>query len=752
MPIRSLEQKIYPLASYLAKNNIGEYLDFSQDDYISELTENAKVSAEWGDALRQIDNIEIAYKISNLPNTPDLCQLFFYYLDYYLSCNRKDDFDFLLQAILKGFFKFSKKGELDHEYIITSLKELNVKEEYVDYLQEVILTSPPPRSTKTTANTNDTPTPSESELSKYFKLISLRIVDYKNIKNISIDFTKNNGITLLIGNNGCGKSNIIEAISSIFSGLYKRNTHKKNFNYDILYSINNHFISIKLENGDYTVKVDHEHIKVETLKDKKNDYLPKNIIACYSGESERLFEKYYWPHYKDYIKTVKNADTPPELPLIYINKHCWSLALLTLFLYDFTEFPDIATFCTDTLKIKEIKKATLSLNLKILSKWKANTVITMVKNLIGTNDFSTLPPENIELSMNDIKERLKYMSQKMFFETMYAAFMPKYTKVITDIKLDILLKNSIGSNIEVEDLSEGERKYLLMRVILEVIGDENSLLLFDEPDAHIHISRKEELKNLFLKFPNRENILTTHSPTLAICFDECNIESLGQNEKGEVVKVERNRQQLISDLTNGMWNAQEQNMFLSTNKNVILLVEGKTDKTHINNALKSLKDEYPGLDFDIFVMNGESFVTHTIIGLCSSDIMWRKKVIGILDNDDAGNKAIRSGFKAEKNYQRANFGNKPSDYFFVILLPKPKGHTKSFTIENCYDSTKYESAFLCATKQKSGHFNSSSIDEISNEIKNKSKTIMATNSNTYNKTDFNGFKPLFDIINKINKL
>lgn len=750
MATRNLEQKIYPLANYLAGKNIGEYLERSHKIYISEFIENPVVLASWSDALRQIKNRETVYKVNNFPNTSELCQLFFYTLDYYWSNHKKEEFDFILKVIIEGFLKFSKHNEIDSDYIITSLKELDVKNEYIDHLQAVI------RSRKElpheSENQSISQTPPITGYSEYFRLISLHIVDHKNIKNIEIDFTTKRGITVLIGNNGCGKSNIIEALSSIFAGLYRNRVHKPNFSYDITYQINRHLVFIKLQKGNYTIEVDDKNVTKEVFEEKKNDYLPKNVIACYSGESGRLFEKYFWLYYKDYIDAVKKADRIPELPLLYINKYSWSLALLTLFFYDFSEFTEISNFCNETLKIKTIQKVTLSLDIKNISKWKENSVITMVKKLADVEDFSALPSENIELNIESIKKRLSYMTEKEFFETMYAAVMPKNDKIIKDIKLDIVLNNGEDSNIGIDDLSEGERKYLLMRVILEVIGDENSLLLFDEPDAHIHISRKEELKKLLSKFSHRENIVTTHSPTLAMCFDDCNIESLGKNERGDIIRIERSKQQLISHLTNGLWNAQEQNMFLASNKNVILLVEGKTDKQHIEEAYNHLKKDYPELDFDIFYMNGETFIRQTIIGLSNSEITWDKKVIGIFDNDEAGRKAIKDGFKSEDKYYRVNYNNNPSDSFFALLLPKPTEHREDFTIENCYNSVKYEEAYIAATEAKKGYFNGLSIEKIADDIKNKSKTIMADNAATYKSDDFKGFKSLFDIIKTISDI
>ena len=49
-------------------------------------------------------------------------------------------------------------------------------------------------------------------------MVKLKIVKYKNLKDIEINFSSN--YTIFIGENGGGKTNILEAISKIFSDLY----------------------------------------------------------------------------------------------------------------------------------------------------------------------------------------------------------------------------------------------------------------------------------------------------------------------------------------------------------------------------------------------------------------------------------------------------------------------------------------------------------------------------------------------------
>lgn len=67
------------------------------------------------------------------------------------------------------------------------------------------------------------------------------------MENFEIDFSNKESIPVLIGNNGSGKSNILEAISSIFAGLYD-NKYNPCFNYEFSYTKDTYLVEVKFEN------------------------------------------------------------------------------------------------------------------------------------------------------------------------------------------------------------------------------------------------------------------------------------------------------------------------------------------------------------------------------------------------------------------------------------------------------------------------------------------------------------------------
>lgn len=92
--------------------------------------------------------------------------------------------------------------------------------------------------------------------------------------------------------------------------------------------------------------------------------------------------------------------------------------------------------------------------------------------------------------------------------------MPKDFKLITDICI------YLNDNEAIQFFSEGEKKLILIETVLEFVADENSIILLDEPDANIHEERKRKLYDLLRNTPNRDVVMTTHSPTFVDIADD----------------------------------------------------------------------------------------------------------------------------------------------------------------------------------------------------------------------------------------
>ena len=127
------------------------------------------------------------------------------------------------------------------------------------------------------------------------QLISLWVEDFKNLKNFTINFENQENLSIIIGNNGSGKSNILELLSGIFGELYaSRQTHIIRTQYSLKYKINNKLVEISKNSTSSTcagIKILAFNIKYkvdDAIKYKKylkdNNLMPSRAVALYSGE------------------------------------------------------------------------------------------------------------------------------------------------------------------------------------------------------------------------------------------------------------------------------------------------------------------------------------------------------------------------------------------------------------------------------------------------------------------------------------
>lgn len=561
------------------------------------------------------------------------------------------------------------------------------------------------------------------------KLSKIRIDKFKNV---DVDLENQSSVIAFIGNNGSGKSNILEAISIIFHHLYTKKEKDIPFNFLIEYKIGGGS-NVKIEKNNSTIKF---YVN-NTLKTDIQSLLPKQIVAIYSGEENRLWKKSYEPIYKAFIGNINKVENSGlgdslQLPkMLYINKFYWHISLLCLIL---SEDDKAIKFCDEVLNIKLINSIRFDFNKSNYENYSDSTI----------KQFFQIIDKKSEYSLVELKKLINSSpySLDQIYKFLYIGFTPEKKKMLENIVIKFN-----NENIDIEDFSEGEKKMLLIKAALEFAGLEDSLFILDEPDAHIHLNNKIQIKNVFEKYKdNRQIIFTTHSPTLTDSMEE---DSLFMLNAGKLVP--ENKQEIVKSVSGEFWNKFQQNAFLASKKPIILLVEGKHDKQHITNAYLALSEEYKDLNFEIFQLNTESHILPFMRGLYESDFETGKLYIGIYDNDSAVEKSFNNGYeKVNDNFKKLKESNgKKNNNYFTFKLPKPDGITCDCTIETLYDLQKFEDAIQTATTNALGHLKNKSINDITKGIKDQAKNILSENSKTFKKEDFKNFIKLFELIREI---
>ncbi|MDQ2770779.1 MAG: AAA family ATPase [Bacteroidota bacterium] len=556
---------------------------------------------------------------------------------------------------------------------------------------------------------------------------------FKTLSNFKLDFANKDGIALIIGNNGSGKSNILEALSSVFAGLYDHK-HNPSFKYQISY-----FLS-KGGDNNYLVTVDYDGKGKYTVTDATGEIsltpaiLPSQVVCCYSGEDSRTWEDYYQPFYFDYLADWLKGSAVPTSRMVYINKYYWDVALLTLFLSDFSTNPELAVFCREALGVEQIQEVEFVFDNKTRRKWKKSPVTVLV------DELNPGKIANVTLTLADLKLRINYLletatGQVSFLRYLAAAFLPKDDKLINKINI------KINGGIPASALSEGEKKQLLLRAVLDVISDDESLILLDEPDSHVHISRKAEFHKMLAPYKTRQSILTTHSPTLTHAFKPEHIIMLTKDEAYHTKTVDAKKRQVIAKLTDGLWSYQQQNLVLNSKKDILFL-EGKYDETFISAALSKLQAKYSTyeqLSFEYVPCNGAKAIKEMMQKFPPQE---GQTLFAIWDRDGAGWDAIKEVMGETANsWNDNNFGSyKKQGTAWIVPYPKWAGFGNgNFTVEDYFSFEKLTEMLLLGAR---------SFESLPRS-KDVIKSHLSDACGEFEVEEFEHFKCLFDLLLKI---
>ena len=400
------------------------------------------------------------------------------------------------------------------------------------------------------------------------KLLSLHIDKYKNLTG-DYDFTTQDGYIALIGENGSGKSNLLEAISLIFGKLYKVSS---------INDIGKFRIRYEIDGTEYSYgNIDKEGNDVEL---DANPTLPSSIISCYSGEDMRLwymvYEKYYMQYFK---KALRDKTFSPKI--MYINKYCWKIAFIALLCSDKEEVKSFLKDCCHYNDITEISikfavdpaKRAMFVN-HLACRWYDAISLNVDENgEINANIFAST-------DMTTYGAANQY-APNYVFQFLYLLSLPKkdtkkkqtVDKLINNITINV-------NGVDFDGLSEGEKKMILIECITQILGDENSLVLLDEPDAHSHIARKKDLLKTIETFDG-QTILTTHSPVFVNEIYSHHKDCLFYIDNGKIISSQYIN--ALTQLSAGEIDYINGTIVLSSKR--LLITEGPYDKRYLEKAL-----------------------------------------------------------------------------------------------------------------------------------------------------------------------
>ena len=226
----------------------------------------------------------------------------------------------------------------------------------------------------------------------------------------------------------------------------------------------------------------------------------------------------------------------------------------------------------------------------------------------------------------------RFSESKTLFNFFSQASVGK-TPVGSDISIQIPVQNE---KVELSFLSEGEKKMILIGAMLEACSDEKTLLLLDEPDAHIHEGRKQDLLRMLLNrtYSKSQIVMTTHSPGLVHkALSEENAQVIWMRGNNGITDAS-DEASLFKDM-----DAEEFYQFwgvIGAIDRPLALFEGSSDVKFIRKAIELLN---ASLDVDFLSAGGSGSAKDFLASLLK--MFPHRRMLMFFDHDEAGRTGAR---------------------------------------------------------------------------------------------------------------
>lgn len=165
------------------------------------------------------------------------------------------------------------------------------------------------------------------------------------------------------------------------------------------------------------------------------------------------------------------------------------------------------SFDYDLISTFDIPNAHISFSTSPLTKELIDTIYTAGKDNRTFFDYR-LKASNFPDQANNINNRIQ-----QFYSLINQQFEPTKKKIRVNVKTNKLEFYNGENVIELEELSSGEKQYLLILFKVFLQEEMPTLLLMDEPEISLDIDWQFQLLNVIRELnPNCQVIIATHSP------------------------------------------------------------------------------------------------------------------------------------------------------------------------------------------------------------------------------------------------
>jgi predicted ATPase len=373
---------------------------------------------------------------------------------------------------------------------------------------------------QTTTNEHEQP-------SGRFRLIELWLEDFKNLKDYTVRFNPSQGLDVILGWNGTGKSNLFESLVIIFRDLHewweKNHWPDKPMNgFSLSYEMEEHIVEITwrpglmkrpdLKRGPISKTASEPElasIKREQLP------LPRFVFGYYSGPTNRLAE-HFLPMKQDHYDRLRlaKADDAKTLAKLLEQRRFFCAethhAKYVLLGFSYKEDPQINEFLEKRLRIVGFESALFIIRKPLWAKsgskaedfWGATGIMRRVMERLRryaiapmvlqqkvSYGYRSATEDHYYFFLPDLASLHAFAAEYQDARTFFLALeSTDFSELIHDVKIQVRVKSTDTDQVSItfHQLSEGEQQLLMVLGLMRFTKSHQSLVLLDEPDTHLN--------------------------------------------------------------------------------------------------------------------------------------------------------------------------------------------------------------------------------------------------------------------------
>ena len=384
------------------------------------------------------------------------------------------------------------------------------------------------------------------------KIKNLHIKEFKGLRDISINFEKNDellDLLVLAGSNGSGKTRVLESILKYF---------QDNLNYK------------------------QNNIEVGIFYEEKEKNCISNVRDFFSELESFSYCEANNPLHEKHIEIKNKLDILPKI--IYV--------------------PTEINF-----QKMDVASTTLVQEYKFINIVNTN-LIKDIPSYIATKMISAMLKNKNE-KVGDVQKKV-FNEINEIFENL--SIDVKVEDISQDGRNITLFTNSLGDEFDINELSSGEKQLFLRTLAIKMLNPENSIILIDEPELSLHPKWQQRIVDVYRKIgKNNQIIIATHSPHILGSVRKENIMLLDKDDDGKIVvrtgdelydSYGQPTERILEDIM-GLKTTRNQEIFDKLEKIREMVNEDKYETDDFKKEYGDLKEILGTMDEDVMLIDME---------------------------------------------------------------------------------------------------------------------------------------------------